>query len=81
MFGALAVLAQVLLGEAGLTLTTILGQISKQIVHGEKGGAVEQIATLSLGVDQACIAQFLQMKGQGIRSDLELLSQNAGRQS
>ena len=81
MFGGLAVLAQILRGEAGLTLTTILGQISKQIVHGGKSSAVEQIAPLSLGVDQACIAQFLQMKGQGIRSDLELLSQNAGRQS
>ncbi|ANY17552.1 hypothetical protein AW878_04110 [Bordetella pseudohinzii] len=59
----------------------MFGEIAEQPVHAGEIGAVDQIPALLFNADQAGMGQLLQMEGQRIPCDTELVRQHAGREA
>lgn len=59
----------------------MFGEVAKQPIHLREVGAIDQISALLLNGDQACMRQLLQVEGQGIARDAELISQDARRET
>ncbi|GAB3104669.1 hypothetical protein GCM10027288_12000 [Bordetella tumbae] len=56
----------------------MLREISKQSIHLREIGAVNQVASLLLDIDQAGVRELLQMKRQRVTGHAELIGQDTG---
>lgn len=56
----------------------MFGEIAEQAIHLGKIGAVDQVSALLLGAYQAGMRELLQMKGQRIPCNTELICQHTG---
>lgn len=59
----------------------MFGEVAEQPIHLREVGAIDQISALLLNGDQASVRQLLQVEGQGIACDAELIGQDAGRET
>ncbi|ANN72209.1 hypothetical protein BAU08_13445 [Bordetella bronchialis] len=59
----------------------MFGQVAEQAIHPVVVGAIDQVATLLLAVDQAGMRQLLEVERERIARHAQMLCQNAGRKA
>jgi hypothetical protein len=77
----LAVASRLHRTQASGSLAAVLGEVAQQFIHGRERRSVNKVAPLALLADEARLDKLLQVEGQRVGGNIELIDQHSRNKS